>query len=133
MPRIPKKVPAWLGEFAQFARGKEKQPTKEAIGTFEYVLDKRWEQFVALNIDEDGPEKKKRKTDPLKSLQNALNKVLKSMNVFPKESPEWEDMNRKLLSILAPALDLQNEDHEDENIEELDEVPSAPKTNVDDE
>jgi hypothetical protein len=78
MPKIPKKIPSWFESFATFAKSKEKKrDVQNSIDIFTQVLTARWPEFIEqTNQDsKSAPAPKSRKTDPIKNLGKAMEKV----------------------------------------------------------
>ena len=78
MSKAPKKIPAWIATFADYAKKAESdESTHRAVDTFTALTTKHWEQFhSALEAKkDDGPKKKKRIVDPMKTLESAMERV----------------------------------------------------------
>jgi hypothetical protein len=75
MPRIPRDPPAWLNNFVEYSRDRERKTEgKKALDKFKEVLEKRWEPYHD-EVTANQPPPKKRRTDPVKTLHNAMKKV----------------------------------------------------------
>jgi hypothetical protein len=121
MPRVPKKVPKWLQEFNEYARSKEKRAAnKEAIDVYETILEQRWDRFVA-QCNENAPPAKKRKTDPLKTLENAMKKVAAEVDSLPEDGKELMQVKERLLNSVPPQVQvlLQSGPEVSQQIEQL--------------
>ncbi len=103
MPRVPKRVPNWLNLFTEYAREKEKTGAKrQAINTFEDIVERRWEAFVAKS-EQESPPKKRKPADPVKSLENAMQKVAKQVDTL--EGPEQiQEVRDRLLGAMPPQV-----------------------------
>lgn len=103
MPRVPKRVPNWFNQFTEYAREKEKSAAKrQAIHAFEDVVERRWEAFVAKS-EKESPPKKRQPVDPVKSLENAMQKVAKQVDTL--EGPEQiQEVRDRLLGAMPPQV-----------------------------
>lgn len=102
MPRVPKAPAPWLGAFIEFARDKEKkQEVKKALDQFESVLDKRWDKFVT-KMEDEAPPPKKRKTDPMKTLSNAVKKA--ASQVDEQDPAQMEQLKDSIISTLPASV-----------------------------
>jgi hypothetical protein len=80
MPRPPKKVPQWLFDFMDYVRAKSKSKTeKDALTTFDGLIESRYGKFVTQVESDLGPPKKRNKPDPVKCLENAAQKAWKHL------------------------------------------------------
>ena len=113
MPRVPKKLPNWIPQFIDYAKKKEKDKKRSlALDVFEQIVTQRWEKF-ALKMAENTPAIKRQRTDPLKSLENAMKKVASDVDLN-KDDPEkiaflknrlMHVMPEQVSFLLAPGLD----------------------------
>lgn len=105
MPRVPKIVPQWLPEFCEYGREKEKKAaTRDALNTFEDVLERRWDKFVDKKNEEAPPPKKRKPADPVKSLENAMKKVAKEVDGMPEGDAQLEQVRDRLRQSMPPQV-----------------------------
>lgn len=78
MSKAPKKIPAWFATFADFAKKAEGDDSvNRSVDNFTALVTKHWDSFhLALAAKkEEQPKKKKRITDPMKTLESAMERV----------------------------------------------------------